>query len=77
MDTKKFGTGIKIFGAVLAVVCIGGLIWSLFRKPVTKGPMPDPFAATSASASGSAKASASASAPASAAAPAPSASAKK
>lgn len=54
MDTKKFATGIKVFGVVLLVVCLGGLIWSLFRKPVTTGPMPDPFSA-SADAAASAK----------------------
>ena len=37
----KVGKGIKIFGVVLFVLCAGGLIWSLFRPPVTSGPMPE------------------------------------
>jgi hypothetical protein len=36
----KYGTAIKVFGAVLFAVCAGGLIWSLFRPAVTHGPMP-------------------------------------
>jgi hypothetical protein len=46
METKKsnllpwLGTGIKVFGIVLFVVCGGALIWSLFQPPVTEGPMP-------------------------------------
>lgn len=40
MDTQKVSLGIKIFGVVMFVVCGGALIWSLFRPPVTTGPMP-------------------------------------
>lgn len=40
MDTQKISLGIKIFGGVLFVICLGGLIWSLFRPAVTDGPMP-------------------------------------
>lgn len=36
----KVALGLKIFGAVMFAVCLGGLIWSLFRPPVTDGPMP-------------------------------------
>lgn len=36
----KVALGLKIFGAVLFAVCLGGLIWSLTRPPVTDGPMP-------------------------------------
>jgi hypothetical protein len=40
----KVAIGIKVFGAVLFAVCLGALIWSLFRPPVTDGPMPpDPW----------------------------------
>ena len=38
---NKIGVGIKVFGVVLFVVCLGGLIWSLFRSPVTTEPMPE------------------------------------
>jgi len=31
---------IKVFGAALFVFCLGALIWSLTRPPVTTGPMP-------------------------------------
>jgi len=41
MDIKKLGLGIKIFGIVLMVLCGGALVWSLFRPPVTTGPMPN------------------------------------
>lgn len=34
------GKGIKIFGAVLFAVCLGALVWSLFRPAVKDGPMP-------------------------------------
>jgi hypothetical protein len=34
------GKGIKIFGAVLFVVCAAALIWSLTRPAITHGPMP-------------------------------------
>lgn len=34
------GRGIKIFGAVLFVLCAAGLIWSLTRPAITHGPMP-------------------------------------
>jgi hypothetical protein len=43
--TKTPGTIIKVFGAVLFAVCLGAIIWSLTRPPVTNGPMPDPFKA--------------------------------
>lgn len=36
----KYGTAIKIFGAVMFVVCGGLLVWSLFRPAVKDGPMP-------------------------------------
>jgi hypothetical protein len=36
----KYGTAIKIFGAVLFALCAAGIIWSLFRPAVTHGPMP-------------------------------------
>lgn len=34
------GKGIKIFGAVLFVVCAAALAWSLTRPAVKDGPMP-------------------------------------
>lgn len=40
MDTTKISLGIKVFGGVLFAVCLGLLIWSLFRPAVTTGPMP-------------------------------------
>ena len=43
MDQKtidKLALGTKIFGGVLFAVCLGAIIWSLFRPPVTTGPMP-------------------------------------
>jgi len=53
MDTKKVATGLKIFGAVLFVLCLGGLIWSLFRPAVTHGPpVPEPAPMGSAKKSG-------------------------
>jgi hypothetical protein len=39
----KLGLATKIFGAVLFVVLLAGMIWSLTQPPVTEGPMPDPF----------------------------------
>ena len=39
----KLALGTKIFGAVLFVVCLLGMIWSFTQPPVTEGPMPDPF----------------------------------
>lgn len=36
----KVALGIKIFGGVLFAVCLGAIIWSLTRPPVTTGPMP-------------------------------------
>jgi len=36
----KYGTAIKVFGAVLFALCAAGLIWSLFRPAITHGPMP-------------------------------------
>lgn len=48
MDTSKISLGIKVFGAVLFAVCLGLLVWSLFRPPVKDGPMPpDPLPASS------------------------------
>lgn len=38
--TKTPATLIKVFGAVLFAVCLGAIIWSLTRPPVTNGPMP-------------------------------------
>lgn len=38
--TQTPATIIKIFGAVLFVLCAAGLIWSLTRPAVTTGPMP-------------------------------------
>jgi len=38
--TKTPATLIKVFGAVLFTVCLGGIIWSLFRPAVKTGPMP-------------------------------------
>jgi len=40
MNIPAVSTGIKVFGAVLFAVCLGALIWSLFRPAVTDGPMP-------------------------------------
>ncbi len=40
----KLSLATKIFGGVLFVVLLAGMIWSLTRPPVTEGPMPDPFA---------------------------------
>lgn len=40
MDTKKLSLAIKIFGITLIVCCAGAIVWSLFRPPVTTGPMP-------------------------------------
>jgi hypothetical protein len=42
------GVAIKVTGVVMFVVASGLLIWSLFRPPVTTGPMPPeptPFSA--------------------------------
>lgn len=36
------GKGIKVFGAVLFVLCAAGLVWSLTRPAITHGPMPEP-----------------------------------
>ena len=38
---------ILIYGAILFAVAAGLLIYSMFRKPVTNGPMPDPWKAGS------------------------------
>jgi hypothetical protein len=43
MDTNKVKYGIIIFGVALFVFCLSALVWSLFRKPVTDGPMPEPW----------------------------------
>lgn len=41
---NKLGLAVKIFGFVLFVALLAGLVWSLTRPPITEGPMPDPFA---------------------------------
>lgn len=43
MEIKTAGRAIQIFGAVLFVVLLGAMIWSLTQPAVTKGPMPDPW----------------------------------
>jgi len=39
-NLAKYGTAIKVFGAVLFALCAAGLLWSLFRPAVKEGPPP-------------------------------------
>jgi cbb3-type cytochrome oxidase subunit 3 len=38
MDNEKVKKGIQIFGIVLFVLCLGGLLWSIF-KPGANAPL--------------------------------------